>query len=223
MKRKLLAITLCTLICLGLAACSGSSSTAASKTASSSAASSTSSSAASSSASSSASGDFKALTAGMFDSTSVCLTSAGQSADLNVVQTLLKKAGIDAYMNATMDAATLKQYKTLVVAIGGSSKGLGAAGIDENQELQRLNTLYAEAKADGIKVLSLHIGGSSRRGVLSDKFIPDALKASTAAIILKEGDSDSMMKNILVSGSIPAQYVEKQVDAVEPLKLVFGK
>ena len=59
----------------------------------------------------------------------------GQSADVNVVQTLLKKCEIDSDLNATVTADDLGSYKTLVLAIGGSSKGLGAAGVDENQEL----------------------------------------------------------------------------------------
>jgi hypothetical protein len=31
-----------------------------------------------------------------------------------------------------------------------------------------------------------------------------------------------MMRDILVENGIPAQYIEKQIDAVEPLKLLFG-
>lgn len=153
----------------------------------------------------------------------ILLTSDGQSADVNVVQTLLKKCEIESDLNATASADDLSGYKTLVLAIGGSSKGLGAAGIDENQELERVNSLIAKAKEEGITIIALHIGGSARRGTLSDKFVPDALKAANAAIIVSEGDSDGMMKGIVTDGNIPTAFVDNQVGAIEPLKTLFGK
>lgn len=153
----------------------------------------------------------------------ILLTSAGQSADVNVVQTLLKKCEIESDLNATVTADQLDGYKTLVVAIGGSSKGLGAAGIDENQELERVNAVLAKAEENGMTIIALHIGGSARRGTLSDKFIPDALKAADAAIIVSEGDTDGMMQGILSEGNVPTAFVENQVGAIEPLNTLFDK
>lgn len=153
----------------------------------------------------------------------IILTSVGQSADVNVVQTLLKKCEIECDLNATLKADDLSSYKTLVLAIGGSSKGLGAAGVDENQELDRVKSVIAKAEEQGMKIIALHIGGSARRGTLSDKFIPDALKAADAAIIVSEGDSDGLMKGIVTEGGIPTAFVDNQVGAVEPLKTIFGK
>ncbi len=153
----------------------------------------------------------------------IILTSVGQSADVNVVQTLMKKCEIETDLNATMTADDLEGYKTLVMAIGGSSKGLGAAGVDENQELDRVKAVIAKAKEQGVTIISLHIGGSARRGTLSDKFVPDALQAADAAIIVSEGDADGLMKGIVTANSIPASFVENQVGAVEPLKILFGK
>ena len=153
----------------------------------------------------------------------VILTSVGQSADVSIVNTLFSKAGVDASMSNTLTDSELDGYKTLVLAIGGSSKGLGAAGIDENQELDRVNALITKAKADGIKILSLHIGGSARRGVLSDMFIPSSIENADVAIILGEGDTDNLMRDMLIKGSIPSEYVGTQVDTIEPIKALFGK
>ena len=169
-----------------------------------------------------AAGDVKEITEAMAEGP-IILTSVGQSADVNVVQTLMKKCEIQCDMNATVTADEIADYKTLVLAIGGSSKGLGAAGIDENQELDRVKAVIAKAKEQGMTIVALHIGGSARRGTLSDKFIPDALGAADAAIIVSEGDSDGMMKGIVASNGIATAFVENQVGAVEPLKTVFGK
>lgn len=169
-----------------------------------------------------ASGDAAEITEAMAEGP-IILTSVGQSADVNVVQTLMKKCEIECDLNATVTADDIADYKTLVLAVGGSSKGLGAAGIDENQELERVNAVIAKAKEQGMTIVALHIGGSARRGTLSDKFIPDAFNAADAAIIVSEGDSDGLMKGIVAGNGTPTAFVENQVGAVEPLKTIFGK
>lgn len=169
-----------------------------------------------------ASGDVKEITEAIAEGP-IILTSVGQSADVNVVQTLLKKCEIDSDLNATVTADDLGSYKTLVLAIGGSSKGLGAAGVDENQELDRVKSVIAKAEEQGMTIIALHIGGSARRGTLSDKFIPDALAAADAAIIVSEGDSDGFMKGIVTENGVATAFIDNQVGAVEPLKTIFGK
>lgn len=62
----------------------------------------------------------------------ILLTSGGQSADYQMINTVMEKAGMEATMNNLATSADLDGIETLVVVIGGSSKGLGAAGIDEN-------------------------------------------------------------------------------------------
>ena len=169
-----------------------------------------------------ASGDVKEITEAIAEGP-IILTSVGQSANVNVVQTLLKKCEIDSDLNATVTADDLGSYKTLVLAIGGSSKGLGAAGVDENQELDRVKSVIAKAEEQGMTIIALHIGGSARRGTLSDKFIPDALAAADAAIIVSEGDSDGFMKGIVTENGVATAFIDNQVGAVEPLKTIFGK
>ena len=169
-----------------------------------------------------ASGDVKEITEAIAEGP-IILTSVVQSADVNVVQTLLKKCEIDSDLNATVTADDMGSYKTLVLAIGGSSKGLGAAGVDENQELDRVKSVIAKAEEQGMTIIALHIGGSARRGTLSDKFIPDALAAADAAIIVSEGDSDGFMKGIVTENGVATAFIDNQVGAVEPLKTIFGK
>ena len=135
----------------------------------------------------------------------------------------MKKSEIECDLNATVTEDGLDGYKTLILAIGGSSKGLGAAGVDENQELDRVKKVIAKAQENGMTIIALPIGGSARRGTLSDKFIPDPLAAADAAIIVSEGDGDGVMKGILDSNGVAAAYVDNQVGAIEPLKVIFGK
>lgn len=91
---------------------------------------------------------------------------------------------------------TLFQQKVFHIK-PGKVRQIGAVGggtdrIDENQELERVNAVIAKAEEQGMTIVALHIGGSARRGTLSDKFIPDAFGAADAAIIVSEGDSDGI-------------------------------
>lgn len=154
--------------------------------------------------------------------TPIMLTSVGQSADVNVVQTLLERSGIECDLNAVVTADELEGYNTLILAVGGSSKGLGAAGIDEDQELERVESVIAQAQEQDMVIIALHIGGTARRGTLSDKFIPSAFNAADAAIIVSDGDNDGMMRNILAANNTPTTYVDNQIGCTEPLQILFG-
>lgn len=223
MKKKLVVLGMCiSMAAVSMTACGGSSASTETTAASTTAAAADTETTAAAGGEAAASGDVVGITEAIAE-TPIMLTSVGQSADVNVVQTLLKKCEIESDLNATVTADDLSGYKTLVLAIGGSSKGLGAAGVDETQEMDRVKSVIAKAEEQGMTIISLHIGGSARRGTLSDKFIPDALAASDAAIIVSEGDSDGLMKGIVTENSIPTAFVDNQVGAIEPLKTLFGK
>ena len=162
------------------------------------------------------------ISAGMC-STPAILTSIGQSADVDIAHTLCTKAGIEVTMNKNITGADLPDdCKTLILAVGGSSKGLGAAGIDADQELARTDALISAAKEKGIIVLALHTGGSARRGTLSDSFITPAFQGCDAAIVVSEGDSDGLMSGILSGNGTPAIYVDNTAGTLDALKTAFG-
>ena len=177
--------------------------------------------AASSGAASSGSGELTGLTEA-FAEGPVLLTTGGQSADYQMVGTLMKNLGMEYELNNVATSADLGDAKTLVVVVGGSSKGLGAAGIDADQELARTEDLLSKADELGITVVALHTGGSARRGTLSDSFISPAFAAADIAIVVSEGDGDGLMSGILAGNSTPSAYVEQVADCIETLKTLFG-
>ena len=169
-----------------------------------------------------ASGDLPAVTAGSCQ-LPVLLTSVGQSADVDIVATHCKKIKLDVYQNNTIKAEELtKKYKTIILAVGGSNKGLGAAGIDADQELARTDALIAKAKELGMTVIAMHVGGADRRGTLSDSFIKPAFAAADIAIIVESGDTDNLMHDILAGNSTPTAYVAKSSGVRDVLKSLFG-
>lgn len=153
----------------------------------------------------------------------VLLTSVGQSADVEMVKSIVDKVGLDYSANNLATSADLGDAKTLILAIGGSSKGLGAAGIDADGELKRVQELIDAAKANGVKVLALHIGGEARRGELSDKFIKPSFEAADYAIVVKGGDADEFMKGLAADNGIGLEYIESITDTTTAIQNAFAK
>ena len=99
----------------------------------------------------------------------VLLTSAGQSADVQILKTLFDRSKVTAKTLPLAKPSDLDGVKTLVIAVGGSSKGLGAAGIDAAKETARLKSLLAKARELKIPVLAMHIGGESAKTVTTER------------------------------------------------------
>lgn len=150
------------------------------------------------------------------------LTSVGQSADHEMVEVLLERAAV-AYKTVVQaksgDLAT-SGAKTLILVVGGSTKGLGAAGISADAEIARAKAVIAEAKRLGMTIIGLHIGGEARRGELSDKFIEAAIPSCHYVVVVSEGNKDGFFDR-LCAGKIPLDKVDRMAKAVEPLQKAF--
>jgi len=151
----------------------------------------------------------------------VLLTSSGQSADVQMVKVLLDRANIKYIINPTVKAEEVKDVKTLILAVGGSSKGLGAAGIDADDELERTLAVISKAKELNLKIITLHVGGEARRGELSDKFINACVPKSDYVIVVEEGNKDNLFTKLIQDNGIPMDKVSKITEVLEPLKAAF--
>lgn len=149
------------------------------------------------------------------------LTSGGQSADYQMIATVMGNLGLDYTSNNLAKSDDLAGYETLVVAVGGSSKGLGAAGIDADGELARLTELLDAAQAEGLTIIVLHTGGAARRGDLSDKFIEPIFIYADYAIVVESGDTDGLMAGICANNNIPMDSVAGIGDVPDVLGAAF--
>ena len=151
----------------------------------------------------------------------VVLTPFGQSPDAMMVRVVLKKLGVDGRLEKILQADGLQDEKVLITVVAGSSKGLGEAGIDKDAEIARMKGVAEAAKAKGMKVLVMHIGGKGRRGTLTDVFIVEAVPMADKLIVVEGGDYDGLFTG-LVEGTgleiIPAPSVR---ETTEPLKQVL--
>jgi len=151
----------------------------------------------------------------------VVLTPFGQSPDAMMIRVVLKKLGVDGRLEKLLQADGLQDEKVLITVVAGSSKGLGEAGIDKDAEIVRMQELASAAKARGMKVLVMHIGGKGRRGTLTDVFIVEAIPMADHLIVVEGGDYDGLFTR-LVEGTgleiIPAASVR---ETTEPLQRVL--
>jgi hypothetical protein len=151
------------------------------------------------------------------------LTTAGQSADLNMAKVLLDRNKVALKVAPLAGADDLKDVGSLIIVIGGSTKGLGAAGINTDKEMARVEQLMAKAAAQKIPIIGMHIGGKARRGELSDKFVELVAPKSTFLLVVKEGDSDGYFSKVMADKKIAGRIVDKLGDLQEPIKTIYGK
>ena len=134
----------------------------------------------------------------------ILMTSAGQSADVQMFNAIASRSGVEATARELVEADDIEvgEYNTLVIVVGGSSKGLGAAGIDAEQEQARVDAVIEKLK-DSVTIVVAHIGGQARRGELSDGFINAVLPYAQYLIVVEEGDSDGLFSNYAAENNIP--------------------
>jgi len=169
--------------------------------------------------------------------TPVLLASCGQSPGPVMLKVILQKLGLKYELNSLATPADLKAksevgtpYKSLIIVMGASLKGMGAAGISIDDELKRSAELIDEARKEGIKIIGAHIEGMKRRsqgaaaGDTTDEQSIDAVAPNSDLLIInKEGDSDGRFTAISRARNIPIIVVEKNLDLLTELGKLFGK
>lgn len=150
------------------------------------------------------------------------VTSAGQSPEGMMVKILAQKAGLKFHYDKLAKPEMLKDYKTLVLVSGGSTKGLGAANIDKEAEMKRVHSLIEAAKKAKMKIVTMHLGGKKRRGSLSDAFNQVSAENADYLVVLKDGDDDGFFKKIAEGKKIQLKYIEKILQAKDVLAEIFA-
>ena len=152
----------------------------------------------------------------------VVLTPYGQSPDAMMVRVVLKKLGIDGRLEKLLEADGLQGEKVLITVVAGSSKGLGEAGIDKDAEIERMQDVSAAAKAAGMKVLVMHIGGKGRRGTLTDLFNEEAEPMADSLIVDEGGDFDGLFTSLAGEAGVEVVTAPSVRETSEPLNAVLS-
>ncbi len=172
----------------------------------------------------------------------VLITSCGQSPGPIMLKVVFMKLKLEAETKAyeVIESATVEDlkamketgtpYKSIIIVMGASLKGMGAAGISIDDELSRTSKLIEEARRQGITIIGAHIEGMKRRaqgaavGDNSDELSIDAVAPkSDLLVIKKEGNADGRFTTIANEKNIPMIEVEKTLDLIPEFKKLFTR
>ena len=162
----------------------------------------------------------------------ILLTSCGQSPGPTQFKVFLDQLKMDYVQKLDATPADLAKtpFKTLIIVTGASLKGMGAAGVSIDDEINRIKALIAAARKQNVKIIGAHVEGMKRRaqgadpGDNSDEVSIDAVcPFSSLLIVKKEGDEDGRFTTISKSKNIPMISFEKNLDLANVLKELFGK
>jgi len=151
----------------------------------------------------------------------VVLTPFGQSPDAMMIRVVLKKLGVDGRLEKILQADGLQDEKALITVVAGSSKGLGEAGIDKDAEIARMKNVAEAAKAKGMKILVMHIGGKGRRGTLTDLFIEAAVPMADKLIVVEGGDYDGLFTKLVEGTDLEILSSKSVRETSAPLQQVL--
>ena len=151
----------------------------------------------------------------------VLISSAGQSADVKLVKMLAAREKLDANTVLMATPSDLEAAKSLLIVPGFSSKGLGAAGISQDEEMNRVQELVEAANSKEIPIILMHIGGNARRKGQSDAFNSLIANNSKYMIVVAQGDEDHFFTDIASAKNIPLEVVDKISDTAVPLGKLF--
>jgi hypothetical protein len=135
------------------------------------------------------------------------ITPAGQSADGTLARVAIQRAGVSAEVVEHLGPEGLEGVGTLMLVLGGSQKGLGAAGIDIDGEVSRTVALLDAAEELGIPVVGVHIGGEARRGALSEPFIMAAAPRVDLLLVAEAGNADGYFSDVAAEQGIPLELL----------------
>ncbi len=170
------------------------------------------------------------------------ITSCGQSPGATMIKVIFMKIGFEnpnpaytALMQAEAEELVSAKesgapYKSLIIVMGASLKGMGAAGISMEDELSRIESLIEEAQNQGITIIGAHIEGMKRRargaapGDNTDELSIDAVAPhSDILVINKEGNQDGRFTLIAENKNIPLVVVEQNLDLLKELDKIFSR
>jgi len=183
----------------------------------------------------------------------VLTTSAGQSNDANTVNAVLEEAGIKYdycdvptvemlaagvglagkqsaagfHVEINSDPAKFPKgtaYKTVIIAIGASLKGMGASGLTTDSEEARVKKLIEACKKSKILLVGVHAGGEAARGPAgsdNERMIDAVAPFADVLVVTKDSDKDGRFTKIAARTKAPLVKVDFALGMVDVLKKMF--
>ncbi|MBO4280161.1 MAG: hypothetical protein J5891_10210 [Spirochaetales bacterium] len=184
---------------------------------------------------------FAGITSGsilQFD-TPFLLTSGGQGAGSKTLRTLGNRTALkDSYGETGkwfLEDETPERYgyidsgyfKTLVIVISVTEKGLGASGITIEDEIGFLKEVLSKAKAQNMKIIAISMEQDARAPKLptngNERIIDLVCPQADWIISIKANNTDGRFTKISEQYGIPLTVVDKATELMVYLPQIFSK
>ena len=184
----------------------------------------------------------------------VLTTSAGQSNDINAINIVMEeadlkydycdvptadmvKAGVGLagkesaagfHVEINTDTAKFPKgtpYKTVIIAIGASLKGMGASGLTVDTEEARVKKLVDYCKANKIYLVAVHAGGTATRGPAgsdNERMIDAVAPFADYIVVTKDSNKDGRFSKIVEKTKVPFVQVDYALGLVDVVKKLFN-
>ncbi len=162
--------------------------------------------------------------------TPLMVTTCGQSPGALMIWVLSKQIKLPCDRKDLLTAEDLKAkaeegnpYKTLIITTGTSMKGMGAAGVDIDYEVARIEAIIEEAKKEGILIIGAHIEGMARRVDATDAAsIATVIPESKLLLIREDSNEDGYFTKAAEEQGIPIITFKETLDLTDIFKQLFN-
>ncbi len=151
----------------------------------------------------------------------IAMTNPGQSPEIAIVGLLARRANIEITSENFLKPEKLEGVKTLIIILGGSGKGLGAAGVNIDAEVLRAKELIQVAKEKEIKIIGMHLGGKERRGEASMIMINLITPECDYVVVREDGNEDGYFTKLCEQYKVPLTLIAQTNQASDILKAIF--
>lgn len=151
------------------------------------------------------------------------ITCTGQTPDYLTVYNLTRKLNIEAVNDPLITPRRMQEqgYQTMIVVMGVSLRGLGAAGLNLQRELERCKLVFEKARELQIRIIGVHIGGEAGRNAIADRFITPFAPQCDYLMVLAKGNKDSLFNRIAEENRIPLNVFQTLAELSSIIKTLF--
>lgn len=159
------------------------------------------------------------------------ITNAGQGPGGKMVRLLTTQAGVitldkDFFYNAEPQEADLEaaDYSCLIAVIGSTDKGLGASGITIDDEIERLNRMFAHAEKIELPIVAVLLEKDKRSSIptnANERCIDAICPHAQWMIVVKDGNTDGRFDKLSEEFNIPLTILDTAMDYTALAKEAF--
>lgn len=151
----------------------------------------------------------------------VALTSIGQSAEVQLINIILKKLEIEHFFSRFLEPSSIVEEKTLIISIGGSIKGLSSMGLNTEDEKKRAKELVNYCKEKDIKIIGVHLGGKQRRGDSSDEYLNIVIPHCEYLIVMNNSNYDNFFTKFAKNNNKQLKIIYKLKETEKVINNIF--